>query len=119
MRFKIPKAVRYHMVRMLENQLKMDQAAAAKTDGKGRRKSSAKRLVHHESFPESLALLEIRAASGAAEPETLWFWKQALETEGQSGGGADVSLPEAADEGVRRPRRRRRRRKPDHAASDS
>lgn len=119
MRFKIPKAVRYHMVRMLENQLKMDQAAAAKTDGKGRRKPSAKRLVHHESFPESLALLEIRAASGTAEAETLYFWKQAVETEGPAGGEADVPGRDAADAGSRPPRHRRRRRKPGHAASGS
>ncbi len=120
LRFKIPKAVRYHMVRMLENQLRMDQAASAKADGKGRRKPSAKRLVHHESFPESLALLEIRAASGTAEPETLYFWRQAVETEGQSGGAPDESGPGEADGGQRPSRpRRRRRRKPGHAASGS
>lgn len=119
LRFKIPKAVRYHMVRMLENQLKMDQAASARTDGKGRRKLSSKRLVHHESFPASLALLEIRAASGTAQPETLCFWKQAVETEGQSVGGAEVADLDGKDDGRRPPRRRRRRRKPDHAAKGS
>lgn len=120
MRFKIPKAVRFRMVRMLENQLRMDQAASAKTDGKGRRKPSAGRLVHHESFPESLALLEIRAASGTAEPETLYFWKQAVETEGKSGGGAGESVPDGPDDGLRPVRRRRRRRKPSsHAVAGS
>jgi poly(A) polymerase len=120
LRFKIPKAVRYHMVRMLENQVRMDQVASASPDGKGRRKLSAKRLVHHESFPESLTLLEIRAASGTAEPETLKFWQQALETEGPSGSGPDASGPGGTDDGARPPRqRRRRRRKPSHAAPGS
>jgi len=117
LQFKIPKAVRYRMDRMLENQIRMDREASGRTDGKGRRKSSAKRLMHHESFPESLALLEIRAASGSAEPATLCYWQQAAQTEGQRGDAAGGGTPVAAPQPRRRPRRRRR--KPSHDADGS
>jgi poly(A) polymerase len=117
LRYKIPKAVRFGLVRLLENQIRMDQAAGGPADGKGRRRTSVKRIVHHDSFAESLALLEIRAASGAAEPETLWYWKQAAESDSAN---PDSHAPAAGtDSGTTPRRRRRRRRKPDHAPSDS
>lgn len=118
LRYKIPKAVRFRLVRILENQVRMDQLAAASGDGKERRKSTVKRIIQHDSFLESLALLEIRAASGAAEPETLRYWKQAAEAI-----GSDLTVHAQAPgvDGDRPPRRRRRgrRRKTGHAASDS
>jgi len=116
-RFMIPKAVRFHLVRILENQVRMDQVASVPGDAKDRRKSLVKRIAHHDSFPESLALLEIRAASGTAEPDNLCYWKQVAET---SAAAPDVRTAETGADPVRRPRRRRgRRRTPDHAASDT
>lgn len=115
LRFKIPKTLRYRMLRMLENQFRMDREASVPADGRGRRKAAVTRFVHHESFPESLALLEIRAASGAAEPEALCFWKQAME----SAGGRPDSAETSPDAGAERPPRRRRRRKPRYAPSGS
>ncbi len=117
LRYKIPKAVRFGLVRLLENQVRMDQAPGAPAEAKGRRRTSVKRIIHHESFAESLALLEIRAASGAAEPETLGYWTHAAETDAAS---PDSQAPAAGtDPGQPPRRRRRRRRKPDHAPSDS
>ncbi len=114
-RFKIPRMVRFRILRILEDQIRMDQAAAPPAGEKGRRKIPVHRMVQHESFPESLALLEIRATSGAAEPTTLSFWKDVMASTDQTGDQRQPAHPDA-DKPPRR--RRRRRRKPDHATAN-
>jgi poly(A) polymerase len=118
LRFKVPRAVRYRMVRLIENQYRMDKAALPQTDRRGRRQSAIKRMVHHESFPESLALLEIRTASGGCPTETLSYWKHVLEKEGKP--VSAVKLMQTAEPTEKnRPPSRRRRRKPSHAVKRS
>ena len=113
-RFRMPKGVRYRVLRLVENQVRMRHLALA--DATGRRRKSLVRILEHGSFPESMALLRIRCEAGMEDAAVLGFWE---EQEKQ-----DPILPRASEsapvveggEPVRRPRRRRRRRKPTHEA---
>ena len=118
LRLRIPKVGRYRVLRLMEDQILLDQALAAKAPGKRSRRYAPSRIMAHASFPESLALLEIRAASGQAEASVLEYWRQKAEShaeqhpveEGQAEEGAAAAVAP-----VKR-RRRRRRRSPAHEA---
>jgi len=114
-RFKIPKAVRYGCVRLFENQCRMDLLAAAPPDNKPRRKAMIRRFVQHDSFTDSLALLEMRTVAGTIDPECLSLWRHIQESEGAEGGTAgEPAVAESTS-----PVRRRHRRKPRHDPSGS
>jgi len=131
-RCRMPKAVRFRVIRLLVDQDRLDAAlesAVPRGSKPHGRRASSNRMATQESFPEAMALLEIRAASGDAEPRVLVHW-HAIERELRQQAGRTASrataAPEpdgAAPEGseprqASKPRRRRPRRKPsDEAAS--
>ncbi len=121
-RFRVPKSVYYRLVRILENQERMDQVPVRLEVQPDHRKSASvhRRFLRHETFPESLALLEIRAAAGTAEPDVLTYWRQVADTFSKTPqeGAPGASDTEAPPPKPRR-RRRRVRRKPAHEAADS
>ena len=108
-RFRMPKGIRYRVLRLIENQIRFEHLA--ESPHTGRRTKSIARVVGHGSFPESLALLKIRASAGMVTSETVSFW----EDMGTKYASSDTVPP--AHEGsedaetVPRPRRRRRRRR--------
>jgi poly(A) polymerase len=122
-RCRMPKGVRYRLIRILSDQLRLDGALDRPPQkGHRRRGGSPRRMAQQEAFGEAKALLEIRAAAGVAEPKVLAYWDNLcdeMKREGipigsvlsRSGRGA------AGPAQRERPKpRRRRRRKPRHEA---
>lgn len=113
---RLPRVVRYRVMRLIENQVRMDIAG----QGPAPKSRVVKRMLAHPSFTESLALLEIRCAAGGTAPEVLAYWKQERErfkALGELTEGEAHQSP--APSRKRRPRRRSRRsssgRGPSHA----
>ncbi len=117
LRTRMPKAVRYRLIRILVDQERMDAILdpSPSKGGKRHRRRSPRRFVLQESFAETKALLEMRAASGAADPRVLARW-DAIASETRKEAGEALAEERKARHAVtanRRPRRRRRRpRKP-------
>ncbi len=118
LRLRIPKAVRYRVLRLLENQFLLDQALVARKPGKRSRRYSPSRILGHGSFPESLALLEIRAASGQAEAAVLDYWQQKAESHAEEHPAPvrEEENPERSAVPRAKRKRRRRKRSPAHEA---
>ncbi len=112
LRFKIPKALKFRLERILTDQFRMDQVTRIKDGPEGRQKSFPfKRILSQEAFPQALALLEIRAAAGEAAPETLDYWTNVSK---QAAPHHPHPVISTSNSPTRR-RRRRRRRNTDHA----
>lgn len=76
-RAKMPKRVKYRLMRILSDQMRIDDVPEdQKKKGKRRRKISPERFAAQESFPETKALLDIRATAGCADPHTAAFWNE-------------------------------------------
>jgi poly(A) polymerase len=119
LRCRMPKAVRYRLIRILVDQERLDAVLgpAPMKGGKRQRRSSPSRFMLQESFAEAKALLEIRAASGAADPRVLAHWESmALETRREAG-KALAGERQARHTPTGTKRRRRRPRKPRDEAS--
>ncbi len=118
-RCRMPKAVRFRLIRILAEQERMD--AALTPDAKNRkrqRRSSPSRFALQESFAETKALLEIRAASGVAEPHVLAYWDSVASEVRREAGHTSAEERQTQHAGRSNPRRRRRRpRKPRNEAS--
>ncbi len=113
-RFRMPRGVRYRVLRLVENQIRFLQLQERFVSG--RKSKSILRFVAHPSFAESLALLKLRAAAGLVAPEAVSFWEDMAK---KHGGELSVSTCRDKVEGgetVPRRRRRRRRRKRSHEA---
>lgn len=115
LRFKVPKSVRYRMMRLFDNQIRMDQAFAINGSSGKRKKTFIKRLIQHPSFPLSLALFEIRVSSGCANSKVLERWQTATKEQPPS----MATQPDRLPEKPANKRRRRRRKKPSHVPSNS
>jgi len=112
-RFRMPKGVRYRLLRLVENQMRMQDLAHAQNTP--RRRKAVIRMLEHGSLGESLALLQMRCAAGIADAAVASFWTEQQQQHAaqqkaapQQSGGEQQEVP------VRRSRRRRRRRKPTH-----
>ncbi len=108
-RMRIPKGIRFRLLHVVEGQFVLEQAVEPPPPG-GRRKKryQPSRVMSHASFPEALALLEIRAASGQADLAVRDTWKEKAESR-----GVDLT-PKPPPPSRRRRKRRPRRRKPTH-----
>jgi poly(A) polymerase len=73
-RTRMPRRVRYALVRIITDQYRMD--SIAKPPKKGRRRSNPERLAAQAEFVLSKALFEIRTAAGEADPQALDFWNE-------------------------------------------
>ncbi len=74
-RTSMPKRVKYRLMRILSDQVRLDDIPDNK-QGKRHRRISPERLASQESFPEAKALLEIRATAGCADPHVLAYWTE-------------------------------------------
>ncbi len=125
-RMRMPKWVRYRLIRILSDQQRLDEAAdrsgQAAAGRKRRRGSSPRRLAQQESFAEAKALLELRAAAGDAEPRVLDYWSRICAEMRREGipigyprsGNQNIKNKRGSESGepVRRRGGPRRRRKP-------
>ena len=113
-RYNIPKRVRYGLIDAIAMQPRLREAAQSDDSRKGRKRTSKKRLLSHDSFAESFALFEMRVAAGDEDPRLLAPWHSACDE-------ADVDLGLVPQHIIdkRRPRGRpgRRRRKPQDATA--
>ena len=113
-RYNIPKRVRYGLIDAIAMQPRLREAAQSDDSRKGRKRTSKKRLLSHDSFAESFALFEMRVAAGDEDPRLLAPWHSACDE-------ADVDLGLIPQHIIdkRRPRGRpgRRRRKPQDATA--
>lgn len=74
-RTSMPKRVKYRLMRILSDQIRLDDVLETPNKkGRSRRKTPPERIAAQESFPETKALLEIRASAGCADPKVLDFW---------------------------------------------
>jgi poly(A) polymerase len=117
-RSRMPKAARYRLIRILVDQQRMDAVLdPAPKGGNRRRGSSPSRFAAQESFPEALTLLEMRAASGTADPRVAAHWNELSAEIPQDTRGGEGSSEAPRQTEARAPRKpRRRRRKPRHEA---
>ena len=74
-RTSMPKRVKFRLMRILSDQVRLDDIPDNK-QGKRHRRISPERLASQESFPEAKALLEIRATAGCADPHVLAYWTE-------------------------------------------
>jgi len=75
LRLRMPKRVKYRLMRILSDQMRLDDVLdIPNKNGRRKRKTSPERIAAQESFPETKALLEIRASAGCADPQVLDFW---------------------------------------------
>ncbi|MFU8780210.1 MAG: polynucleotide adenylyltransferase PcnB [Kiritimatiellia bacterium] len=113
LRFRMPKGVRYRVLRLVENQIRLEQLVG-RGEAVDMRRKGVLRMLEHASFPDSLALLRIRCASGAVLPEVVSFWEESVAQAPArilDASGGEVQAPDRP-----RRRRRRRRRRPSHEA---
>ncbi len=76
-RTRMPKRVKFRLMRILSDQVRLDDIPDNKQQqGKRHRRISPERLASQESFPEAKALLEIRASAGCADPHVLVYWTE-------------------------------------------
>jgi poly(A) polymerase len=110
LRFRMPKGIRYRVLRLVENQIRLEQLVGRGEPGDMRRKGVF-RMLEHASFPDSLALLRIRSAAGIVSSDVVAFWEAcAAQVPVRMSGNADTEAVPQGAEPVRRRRRRRRRR---------
>lgn len=116
----MPKAVRYRLVRILANQERLDDLFTVRRGDKRRRRSSPRRIALQEAFPEAKALLEIRAASGQADPDVLAKWNAIdaeVQPERRAAAKTNKRSSRRRSRKSSRGRRRRPRRKPRYETS--
>ena len=108
MRFRMPRGVRYRLLRLVENQMRFENLYERRGSLRKGNKSIA-RLAGHPSFLESFALLKLRSEAGSVSNDVLLFWEEAgkhFAVEAKSSEKADDRK-----DGHSYPRRRRRRRR--------
>jgi len=103
-RYNMPRRVFYRLVRIICDQERLDSIALLKGEAPARRRFSKSRFVHQESFPESLALLELRAVAGDADPHLPNKWRKIA----HEAGPAPAAPKRRSDGSARKPHRRRR-----------
>lgn len=106
-RYKMPRRVFHELVRVICNQERMDSIDQKNEKGKKTKRFSKKRFVHQESFPASLALLELRTAAGTADPHLPNKWKKIAHDAGPP--------PPSRSSFARQNKRRKRQRRPSGA----
>jgi poly(A) polymerase len=107
-RFRMPKGVRFRLIRFVENQIRMRKFLPGQEWS--RREKSKLRFLSHVAFPGSMALLQIRVAAGLEDRDVLVFWEEAVRQNASLIPSGNAH--EARDQTHRRRRPRRRRRRP-------
>ncbi len=122
-RNRMPKAVRYRLIRILSDQPRMDTMFAEGPKGSNRRRSSPSRFAKQESFPEALTLFELRAASGCADPHVVARWNEVAsllpQQEDNTANSPSHNGPSHASTQSTAPKPRRRRRRPRKPADEA
>ena len=76
-RCRMPKRVKYGMIDIISEQFRLDKVLDTPAPkGSRSRKKAPERIASQERFPQAKALLEIRAASGCADPHVLAYWNK-------------------------------------------
>lgn len=109
LRFRMPKGVRFSVLRVTENQLRMQKFLPG--EDWSRRQKSKLRFMGHAAFPCSLSLLRIRVAAGLEQKQVLAFWEEEIKQHPDvvASEKSDSRHPRENANRRRRPRRRRRR----------
>jgi len=109
LRYKIPRRIKYRLIQILTDLYRLEQTYTIRSrpqnGGKRKRGMSPQKIASRESFPETLALLELSAAAGCTDPAATAFWQKVAAT-------VEPAPPRAS-----KPRRRRRR--PPRSANES